>query len=392
MFKLAFWQVRNIRIYYLLTMIQESWFAESIFIYFILRFVNYQELGILDGVAFFIGFLLEIPSGALADKYSRKRLTTIAMLFSSTAICLQLVAVNKLFIFLGQFLLAGGMALYSGSMEALAYDTLKAKGVENKADEVFEKASLLTYFSFIVTSVIGVMVYQIYFRLPYLLWLVTFLYGLWLSTQTEEIRIKNHHKLTKSDSYLKTLKDGTLHLLTKPLVGYVPALLVGSGFYYMYDYGSVKAVMADFYGYKEIGQTIINVSLTIIIGLIVGQFTEIRKRIGDKVGLLLLSLIVSVGFVWGGVVTNYWGGLAILLILLGGYLGYPWRNVFINSQTESRYRATTISATAFLMKLPYALLAIVFGYMAQNGLKSEFSLGIGIMGLILTGISFGKVI
>jgi hypothetical protein len=44
------------------------WFLSAVWIYFYRIYISDSEIGILDSIAFFIGLIFEIPSGAIADR------------------------------------------------------------------------------------------------------------------------------------------------------------------------------------------------------------------------------------------------------------------------------------------------------------------------------------
>lgn len=77
-----------------------------------------------------VAFALEVPSGALADQVSRRRLLIIAGLIRAAG-CALLVTVPSYPIFAIGFVLWGvSSALHSGTFEALVYDELAATGSE----------------------------------------------------------------------------------------------------------------------------------------------------------------------------------------------------------------------------------------------------------------------
>lgn len=77
----------------------------------------------------------------------------------------------------------------------------------------------------------------------------------------------------------------------------------------------------------------------------------------------------------------------MLLIGLSGDLSTPWVSIVVNDEIESKYRATALSTVALLAKVPYVLLAVIAGTMAEKGTFSYFCLGVGtvIMMSVLAG-------
>ncbi len=73
-----------------------------------------------------VGLLVEVPSGALADTYSRKWLVVLSGLFKSSAFLSWYLEQNFYGYALGFILWGTGSSLRSGAWEALLYDLLKS--------------------------------------------------------------------------------------------------------------------------------------------------------------------------------------------------------------------------------------------------------------------------
>jgi MFS family permease len=89
------------------------------------------EVGLIQAVVMVATFLLEVPTGVVADKYGRK--TSIMSGTLAHTISLILLAFGSNFwMFLLSSVFAGlGWSLISGAGEALVYDSLKLKNLEH---------------------------------------------------------------------------------------------------------------------------------------------------------------------------------------------------------------------------------------------------------------------
>jgi len=98
--------------------------------------LNATQISLLFIVWSTVAFLLEVPSGAVADKFSRKYVLIIATLFQAVAFICWVVWPN-FWGFLAGFILWGiNSALASGTEEALVYDELKRIKVEKQYAKV----------------------------------------------------------------------------------------------------------------------------------------------------------------------------------------------------------------------------------------------------------------
>lgn len=89
-------------------------------------------------VTFFLGMqIFEIPSSIIADRFSRKKVIMFASVVILFATVIFLFSHSKVAFIMHMFLVGIGIALFSGTVEALLYDELKAIGKEDKYQKVF---------------------------------------------------------------------------------------------------------------------------------------------------------------------------------------------------------------------------------------------------------------
>lgn len=109
---------------------------------------------------------LEVPSGAMADVIGRRKLVVLASLLMIVEMAVLLIAkpepgTTLLTLFcLNRFLSGAGEAMASGADEALAFDTLKESGLEDRWAEVLEWQTRLTSVAFFVAMLLGAAVYD----------------------------------------------------------------------------------------------------------------------------------------------------------------------------------------------------------------------------------------
>lgn len=87
------------------------------------------------------GFVLEVPSGALADATSRRALLVVAQLLTAAAFAVWVLAPSFAAFALGFALWGVAGALQSGALEALAYEELGHAGAAERYAEVMGRAT-----------------------------------------------------------------------------------------------------------------------------------------------------------------------------------------------------------------------------------------------------------
>jgi MFS family permease len=111
-------------------------------------------------------FLLEVPSGALADVVGRKRLLVFASALMVVEMGILLVAPKDggMLLFwlclLNRFLSGASEAAASGADEAIAYDSLPVEGRQSAWDEVLSAAMRWRAVGFLVAMTVGGLLYD----------------------------------------------------------------------------------------------------------------------------------------------------------------------------------------------------------------------------------------
>ena len=96
------------------------------------RGFSMATIGVFLGVMWFSVFALEVPTGIVADKFSRKWSVCLGLIFQG--ICFLIFATTSSFILVlsGYLFFAMGSTLRSGAGSALLYDSLKSDGREEE--------------------------------------------------------------------------------------------------------------------------------------------------------------------------------------------------------------------------------------------------------------------
>jgi len=118
------------KLYYFLAFFKNSWFWLGIWIFYYLRFTDYAGIGIIETVMITTTTLSEIPTGAIADLFGKKITLTCGFIIECVATLILATASNFLTVVFSIFVMCIGSSLYSGTIDAHVYDTLKENGKE----------------------------------------------------------------------------------------------------------------------------------------------------------------------------------------------------------------------------------------------------------------------
>ena len=107
---------------------------------------NMATIGLFSGVMNFSMFALEIPTGIVADKISRKWSVSLGLIFQGISAFTIVTSANFVLILIGGFIFFGlGMTLRSGADSALIYDSMKFDGLEDTFHKTIGNSLSLTF-------------------------------------------------------------------------------------------------------------------------------------------------------------------------------------------------------------------------------------------------------
>ncbi|MFZ2199720.1 MAG: MFS transporter [Microgenomates group bacterium] len=367
------------------------WFLAGNWIFYWLRFMTYGQLGVMDATCFLFGLIMEVPSGAIADVIGKRKTVVIGMFLAALGFLFMGTAVGLPTLWVGFLLAQAGWAFYSGAAEALTYDSLVDLKCENQFEKVITASGSVATITSLTATLLGGVMYVLYWRSTHLgmaiAFFVAFLVALGLTepkTDTNKFSFK---------IWWSSLIDGSRQLLLPALKPFIIVMLMLMGAEYLYEWGLVKPAIATSFGFLDRGQAVLYTIFGLINAVLVRYIPTIRKWVGDEKGLYLLTVFMGLGFLMAALPIGYFGLLPMLIITISGYLVYPWISIVVNKEIEAKHRATALSTVALITKIPYVLVAVIAGRMAQGGELWKFNVWVGgvIIGAMLLNIVIAKV-
>lgn len=379
---------RNIIVFYILSVIQGAFFIEGNWIFLYLIYFNYEMLGFIDTVAFSVGLLLEIPSGAIADVIGRKKTIIMAMFFLSLGLFMQFFAGDQIAIFLGNIIFFIGNAFYSGSMEALTFDTMIKDNDEKNYGKISSRGKSFSSISTIVAVIIGGLLSTINIRYPFLLMGIFYSIGFILSFFLTEPKIDSIKVTVKSyfDLIKSSIRDLKLPSI-RPFIFFIISIL---GISYWYEWGMIKPAISVNLGFDSKQMGLVFSLAYLFVAILVPTIPKLRKWINDYSAISILNFLLVVTLFLFGLNLGNWGFIPIILIGCIGALTTTWISIIINEKIQSSNRATILSTVSMLLKIPYILSAWISGYLIDRGYFSQLLFGIALIVGIFSFINLLK--
>ncbi|MFQ5891623.1 MAG: MFS transporter [Candidatus Methanofastidiosia archaeon] len=365
---------KNIKYFYLYKTLLNFSLWMPIWVLFLLqKGLSYTQITLMD-IAFFATIALaEIPTGAVADLFGRKRSILFGVLLRSFAIFVFGISKTYPLILVSYFLWAISITLESGADSAFLYDTLKVLGREGEFKRIMGKSVSLVLLSLGVASVLGGFLGEFDLRIPiFLASAIGFL------SSFAVLRFKEPISERRKMDYLRHIRESVRFISEKSqikkLMLFYVMLLVGV---------SIAKVFAQ-PTLREIGISVSFIGISYLFFTFTSAFGsnysyKIEPILGRRVSLLSLPIISILAifaiftFQKELVLTSY-----LLLYLISGF-AQPVIEDYLNVLISSKRRATILSIMGMLFSVLITPTEISFGILADSlGLqKSFFILGVG---------------
>lgn len=351
---------RNITILYILACLGNAWVWLAIWAFFYLLHTDYRGIGIIEMFTFVTATVMEIPSGALADKYGKVKILTIGYFLGGVGNVIIALSENLLSITIGAVVIMMGIAFLSGAYQAVTYDSLSQMGQGDEYEKVYSRQKTIHMITFAFAALVGGYLYTRWF--PGAPFLITGLFYfcacvLSFSLREPECEAKQEEKLGFLQQNLIGFSCLFKNMNLKPYI--IVFFAVGVIPVFMYEAVAEYLVIERGITPELNGWAL--PFLFICSGLAAYITPYITKRINK--------------IVWYAIMTVVYLALIFISPLVGLYaviiVRALWASIsssrdiieseIINKHTLSTNRATTLSTFAMIRYIPYALTAALIG-------------------------------
>jgi len=351
-------------------------FASAVWLYFYRIFINDWQIGILDGLAFAIGLIAEIPSGALADRFGRDKMVKLGQFLAGSGFLIQAFGSSFIPFFVGQAIMVSGVAFVSGADEALFFEKLKFDRKSVNWRKLVTRGSQVSLISLLTTAVIGGWLHDINPRIPWILTGLSFISSVFLIWSIKDTRVETNKEkvLVEIKKYLISIKSGFAQFGTPKLWFYVPIIITVQGLFYTSGWGLLRLILLDRFRFSPfLGSLVIASSGLITVGILALMHKH-AERISEKRVITLISLLSVFALLLSVLNIGMWGYIVIFILYAGEHAFYPFMSEIINHKVEDEnQRATVLSVASFIKSFPYVFLAPIIGYLNTEG-KLEYFL------------------
>jgi len=359
----------NIRKMYLMKLLYNMYFYSAVIVPFYTEWggIKFSRILFLNAWFMFWNFLLEIPTGTVADFLGRKVSLLLGCLTGAAGVLIYASYPNFLVFLLAEVILSLSYTLISGADEALVYDSLKEINLTHISKKVFSRMESLKLIGIVIGAISGGFVAKyLGLRMPMLLQAIPLAIAGVLAASLKEPEISQEKPIVSFSAYRTILLDGVkyfwrhkiLKLLTLDMVMVFAFAWIIIWFYQ----ALLKNVGVDI-AYFGIVHAFMSLSQI----LVINNFLRLEKWLGSKKRLLFLSaFLTGVFFILLGVTSS--APLVIAGIILGAGFGLsrgPLFSNYMNKYIPSDKRATILSTTSMLRTFSIVVVNSISGLLAD---------------------------
>ncbi len=357
------------------------WFVGAVWLYFYRLFMTDHQVGVLDGMAFAIGMLAEVPSGALADKFGRDKMVRLGQILAGAGMLIHACASSFAVIFLAQTTIMIGVSFVSGADEALFFKKLNFDRKSVNWRKLVTRGSQFALIGTLFATVAGGWLHTINPRIPWILTGIAFISSALIIWPIKEIQPEksNNNLLEELRDYIANIKLGFMQFGTPKLWLYVPIIITVQGLFYTAGWGLLRLVLLDRFHFDPFWGSVVIASSSLIT---VGMLAVIHKhaeKISEKRMICLISFGAVASLLLSMANIGVWGYFVILALYSGEHILYPFMSEALNNRATEKQRATVLSVASFIRTLPYVILAPIIGYLNTTGSLEYFFVGWAIL-------------
>jgi len=362
----------NIRLYPYFRMAADCHAWISVFFLYMSSVLSMDAVIQLSAVYYLSVFLLEVPSGYFSDHIGRRTTLLLAALSLIIAYSCFIVSGSFVWFACGQFFLAAGIALQSGTDTAFHYDSLQALGQEREYQTREAKAEQWGLSMLAIATLSGGVLGLIDLRLAYvfsLLGAITMALLVWRFTEPRHVAGEQEG----SQGFIKVLmscfvrlRDPVLLWILLVMIALYAMAHIVFEFYQPYI-SLLEIPMFDAAEYASLVSGVV-ISISMFGGALAARFSvSWHNRLG-LVGLFAVAALIQLSIV---------GGMALLvhssILILVFTRNFPMSlvhapvNASIAPRINSSQRATYLSLQGLSERLVFALFLLILSIGLERG-------------------------
>lgn len=337
-----------------------------------------HEIFVLKAIYSIAIVAMEIPSGWMADVWGRKKTLILGSILGSLGFLIYSFSYGFWAFAMAEIVLGIGHSFVSGADSAMLYDSLKAEQETPKYIREEGRITSVGNFAEAVAGIAGGFLAAISLRTPFYFQFVVAAIAIPAAFTMIEPKVhsKEHiHSIGLLFQNIRKTFTSDQDLRISILISAVTGTATLTFAWFVQPFFEAIGLPVEMFG---ISWTALN--LTVGISSVFSH--KVAEFFGRKWSLLLIIFLLSAGYIFTGTTISYWGFVFLFLFYLVRGIATPIFKNYINEYTESEVRATMLSVRNFIIRIVFAGIGPLLGWITDHiNLSSAFILA-GILYLL----------
>ncbi len=306
--------------------------------------------------------VMEIPSGWMADVWGRKKTLILGSILGSAGFLMYSFSYGFFAFVLAEIVLGIGHSFVSGADSAMLFDSLKA---DNKTEKYIKEEGRITSFGNFAEAIAGVLggfLAAIGLRTPFYFQFAVAAIAIPAALTLIEPAFKtpgDSHSIKKLVQNIRTTFVHHQNLRIAILLSAITGTATLTFAWLVQPYFKAIHLPVEMFG-------IFWTALNLTVGVSSVFAHKVELFLGKRNTLLLIIILLSGGYFLSGIVITYYGLAFLFLFYMIRGIATPVLKNRLNLYTESDVRATMLSVRNFIIRITFALIGPLLGWITDN--------------------------
>ncbi|MBT3383933.1 MAG: MFS transporter [Prolixibacteraceae bacterium] len=321
-----------------------------------------HEIFVLKSIYSVAIVAMEIPSGWMADIWGRKKTLIFGSILGSAGFLMYSFSYGFWAFVLAEVILGIGYSFVSGADSAMLFDSLKAA---KKTDEYVKQEGRITSagnFAEAFAGIAGGFLAAISLRTPFYFQFVVAALAIPASLTLLEPKFHSSehiHSIKKLVRNIKNTLTTNHNLRISILLSAVTGTATLTFAWLVQPFFKAVDLPVEMFG-------IFWTALNLTVGVSSAFAHKVEMFLGKRRSILFIIVLLSLGYFLSGVFITFWGIAFLFLFYLVRGVATPVLKNYINQYTASEIRATMLSVRNFVIRITFAVIGPLLGWITDN--------------------------
>ena len=347
--------------------------------------MSMHEIFVLKSIYSVAIVAMELPSGWMADVWGRKKTLVLGSILGSAGILMYSFSYGFWAFAVAEIILGVGHSFISGADSALLYDSLKADGKTEKYVKHEGRITSAGNFAEAIAGIAAGFLAAISLRTPFYFQFFVASIAIPASITLIEPKLNAAHQFQSVKKMMQNIRDVFLtdtNLRISILLSAVTGTATLTFAWLVQPFFKAIGLPVELFG-------VLWTALNLTVGVSSAFAFRVEGFFSRRQEILFIIFSLTAGYLLSGIAVVREGLVFLFLFYAVRGLATPILKNHINRYTQSDVRATMLSVRNFVIRISFAVIGPLLGWMTDNvSLNTAFLLAGGIYFMAAVVVAF----